>query len=200
MVRLFITISYTIRFFTSFVVFFQITTVHSKKGDYCVKNLGVLKTEAFWLDSLIILQGIKSVMFTIWEFQSIDAQNPQETLGYQDQYSFTDYSSDHPPSQLSRKSAHSHKELLYAEDVERQYINRFMNKLDIENYISGGALSESEGEYSHNGRPQSHYSKQESMERLLTPYEAAKRVKKARSEKAKRKRSSEKDHRADRDT
>ena len=80
MTRAAIVMHYTIRFFMGIVVFYQVAIVHSKQGDYCVKKLGVLKQEAHWLDILIVLQGIKSVLFTIWEFQSIDAQKDEETF------------------------------------------------------------------------------------------------------------------------
>jgi len=85
----------------------------------------------------------------IWEVMSIHRKKDDWNSAYE---GLSDYSSSDQESQYSRKSARSQKELIYANDVERQYINRYLNKQGIETYISGGDLSESDGEHSRTRR------------------------------------------------
>jgi len=88
-----------------------------------MKKLGVLEVEGTWLTALVILQIFKGFLFMIWEIVSIHRK--KEDWKYED---FSDCSSSDQESQYSRKSARSQKELIYANDVERQYINRYLNK------------------------------------------------------------------------
>lgn len=83
--------------------------------------------EGRWMHALIALQGIRNVGFLIWEVQSIHAHKEEIDYGYNVITSDdSDEESELPKNRGGR--ALSHKELLYARDMERQYINHYLNK------------------------------------------------------------------------
>ena len=49
-----------------FAALIQLKVVHSRQGDYCANQLGVLKVEAQWLHAIISLTLIKVLMFGCW--------------------------------------------------------------------------------------------------------------------------------------
>jgi len=61
---------------------YQYMVVHSKFGNYCVIQTGILQMEGQWMHALIALQGIRNVFFLIWEVQSIHVHKEETKFGY----------------------------------------------------------------------------------------------------------------------
>ena len=118
-----ITSEYGFRITMTIIAIYQFTVVHSKFGTYCVSQLGVLNLEGRWIYALIAIHFIKCALLTIWEFTSIYAAKDYEDQAYNVMSSDSE-----SIGELSKKSARSHKELIYAKDKERQYINKYLNK------------------------------------------------------------------------
>jgi len=107
----------------------------------------------------------------IWEFQSIYASKKDDWINMR--FDSDMLSERSTLGDLSMKCAQSHKDLLYANDVERNYINHFLNKQGIEEYISGDLLSEDDDEMTnHSRRSGAYHRDEEENQCLLTPYEA----------------------------
>ena len=49
-----------------FISLGQSLLLHSKTGDYCIHQLGVLSFEGHWISGLVIMQAIKVIVFTVW--------------------------------------------------------------------------------------------------------------------------------------
>ena len=75
---------------------------------------------------MIALQGIRNVFFLIWEVQSIHAHKEEIDFGYN--VISSDDSDEESELPKKRGRALSHKEVLYARDMERQYIDHYLNK------------------------------------------------------------------------
>ena len=57
---------WTFRFMNVFASLIQLKVVHSRQGDYCANQLGVLKVEAQWLHAIIGLTLLKVLVFGCW--------------------------------------------------------------------------------------------------------------------------------------
>lgn len=68
------------------VTLFQFKVVHSKQGDYCVNQLGVLQLEARWLHVMIALTLVKTIIFSCWQQLSYN-WSPEEYGMSRDSYS-----------------------------------------------------------------------------------------------------------------
>ena len=60
-------IDFAFKAITLIVTVVQYRVSHSRLGKFCVK-LDLLSVESTWLNSLVILQIVKIVFFTIWQY------------------------------------------------------------------------------------------------------------------------------------
>ena len=90
-----------------FLSFLQYTTVHSEVGDYCVHKYGVLNLEGSWLNSLIMLQICKVIIFSFFDTFSIswdDDFSQQQMQQSQEPFSEDEESMGSIKKQLSTES------------------------------------------------------------------------------------------------
>ena len=66
------------RVVTICVTVYQSLILHTKMGNYCMNQDGVLWLEGRWLHALIVLQIVKNVMLLFWRAPSIHLQEANE--------------------------------------------------------------------------------------------------------------------------
>lgn len=65
------------RFMAVVISLIQLKWTHSKLGDYCVNQLGVLSLEGSWMHGIVIFQLVKVLLFSIWQYSTSNWQSDE---------------------------------------------------------------------------------------------------------------------------
>ena len=65
------------RLMTVIISILQLQTTHSRLGDYCVNQLGVLGLEGRWMNTIITFQSVKVLLFSFWQYNSYNSSNDE---------------------------------------------------------------------------------------------------------------------------